>query len=84
MHETNQKGKLLIHYKDHLIEYFSDRLPSSDKWRGKARISWVENGISNLTLFDGPIIGFSSLLEAESWGLEFGKRWIDEGKPVIP
>jgi len=75
---------LLVHYKHHLIEYFGDRLPFSDKWSGRVRISWNENGKTKLAPFDGPVKGFSSLLEAEAWGLQLGKKWIDDGKPANP
>ena len=75
---------MIANYKNHAIEYFGEPIPFSDKGRGKVRISWNENGTRKISPFDGPIMGFSSLREAESWGLQFGKKWVDDGKRVIP
>jgi hypothetical protein len=74
---------MVVNYKNHTIEYFGDPIAFTDKWRGKVRISWDENGTRKVVPFDSPLTGFSSLLEAEAWGLEVGKKWIDDGKPGL-
>jgi len=72
---------MVVIYKNHVIEYFGGPIAISDNWRGKVRISWDENGTRKMVPFDSPSTGFSSLREAELWALDFGKKWIDDGKP---
>ena len=51
---------------------------------GQVKISWNENGAVKVVPFASPPGEFSSLSEAELGGLQFGKEWIDDEKPVIP
>ena len=64
-------------YKNYLIEAAAIHIPYSDKWTGKVKISWNENGTAKTVPFDSLPERFSSPSEAELWGLQFGKEWID-------
>ena len=72
-----------VNYKNHVIDHFGYPMTFSNKWGAKVIISWEKNGLRKMHSFDGPPKGFSSLLKAESWGLQFRKKWIDDGKPAF-
>jgi hypothetical protein len=71
-----------LKHKDHTIECISRSIPFSDRWSAKVIISWSKTG-TKIQEFDGPIGGFSSKADAEIWGIDFGKKWIDAGKPPL-
>jgi hypothetical protein len=70
-------------YKNHLIKSVASPIPNSDHWTATVSITWSETNQEQLRKFDGPVAGFPSLGEAESWGVQFAKNWIDDGKAPI-
>jgi len=70
-------------YKQHLIQATALQFADSKKWAVKVIVSWDEAANGELRQFDGPIAGFDSQGEAESWGMQFGRKWIDQGKPDL-
>lgn len=72
-----------INYKRHLIESLSDLSPDGNRWLGKVIVLWEDAGTNRSQPFDGPLEGFSTKSEAESWGIQFGRKWIDDGKPTV-
>ena len=70
-------------YNGHLIRSLGDEKPGTDKWIAKVVVMWPANGQDEIQQFDGPQQGFASKQEAESWGIQFGRKWIDDGKPPL-
>jgi hypothetical protein len=70
-------------YKDHLIHTAVTKIPRNNRWAVRVHVSWSEGSRGRIVPFDGPIDGLATESEAESWGIAFGKKWIDGGKPDL-
>jgi hypothetical protein len=44
-------------------------------------VSWDAEGQRKIHEFHGPVDGFATQKDSESWGVEFGKKWINDGNP---
>ena len=71
-----------LRHKDRTIESIGRSIPFSDRSSAKVIISRSKTG-TKIQEFDGPIAGFGSKADAEISGIEFGKKWIDGGKPPL-
>jgi hypothetical protein len=71
-----------IDYNGHTIESVATELPPDEIWCAKVIVSWSQER-TEVRQFDGPVTGFRGKGEAEAWGIEFGKKWIDDGKPSL-
>ncbi len=51
--------------------------------RGAATVlvSWDGEDQRKIHEFHGPIDGFATQKDSESWGVAFGTKWINDGKP---
>jgi hypothetical protein len=70
-------------YKGHRISSFSRQNPDNCRWLVEIDVLWPEAGRDSNQRFEGPLDGFASKADAESWGIEMGKKWIDDGKPDL-
>jgi hypothetical protein len=65
------------------IQSVSREKPDSDRWIVEINVVYPEADGDKNQRFEGPLDGFPSKAEAESWELEVGRKWIDDGKPVL-
>ena len=70
-------------YKEHVIQSMAPRANPYSRWHVKIIVSWIEGPTNQMRQFDGPNAGFATQQEAEVWGIEFGKKWINDGKPDL-
>jgi hypothetical protein len=70
-------------YHGHRIQAVSREKPDSDRWDVEINVLYPEATGDKNRRFEGPLDGFASKAEAESWGIEAGKKWIDDGKPDL-
>lgn len=70
-------------YKGHRIQVFSHLKPDSHRWTVETHVLQPEINKELSRRFQGPLEGFASRTEAESWGIQTGKKWIDAGKPDL-
>jgi hypothetical protein len=70
-------------HKRHAIESFGWQIPDTSVWSAKVVVSWSEGGTEKTNKFDGEVANFRSKAEAETYGIEFAKKWIDDGKPSL-
>jgi hypothetical protein len=68
-------------YKEHLIQAIAPRQSDNARWMLTVIISWMEGEDNKRQRFEGPSEGFATQEAAELWGIDFGKRWINTGKP---
>jgi len=68
-----------VEYKGNTIKVMSVPIPESDRWSAKA----VVNDGQRIDRLDGAAAGYSSEREAEAFGLQLARKWIDEGKPPL-
>jgi hypothetical protein len=71
-----------INHNDHTIESTGWQVPDTSVWSAKVVVSWSKTG-AKIQEFDGPVADFRSKAEAETYGIEFAKKWIDDGKPSM-
>jgi len=71
-------------YNGHWVRSFSRQKPDSDRWVVKVHVLSPEaQGNFTNTEFEGPLEGFASQAEAESWGIQHAQKWIDDEKPDL-
>ena len=70
-------------YKGDRITSVASEKPDSDRWVVTVDVLSPEPHGAHNARFEGPLEGFASKKEAESWGIKFGKKWIDDGKPAL-
>jgi hypothetical protein len=68
-----------VEYKGNTIKVTSFRLPESDRWSAKV----IVNNGERIDAIDGATAGYASEREAEAFGLELARQWIDDGKPPL-
>jgi hypothetical protein len=68
-------------YKGHWISSFSRQNPDNDRWLVEIDVFSPQAGGGKNQRFEGPLEGFPSQAEAELWGIQVAKKWIDAGKP---
>ncbi len=64
-------------YESHFIDALLRRKPESDRWLVRVRVSW-QGDKREIRWGDGPSDGFETKEEAEKYGIDLGRRWIDE------
>jgi hypothetical protein len=69
-------------YKGHRIQSVPRLLPDSNRWSAHVVINWTAGSREEFRRFDVKR-AFATQEEAEQAGLEFGKKWIDDGKPKL-
>jgi hypothetical protein len=72
-----------MNYHGHRIQAVSREKPDSNRWVVEINVLYPEVDVEKNQRFEGPLDGFASKAEAESWGIEIGKKWIDDGKPDL-
>ena len=72
-----------MNYHRHRIQSVSREKPDSDRWDVEINVLYPEADGDKNQRFEGPLDGFASKAEAESWGIEVGQKWIDDGKPHL-
>jgi hypothetical protein len=72
-----------INHNGHTIDSIGWQVPDASVWSAKVVVSWFEAGTEKTSKFDGPVTDFRSKAEAETYGIEFAKKWIDDGKPSV-
>jgi len=75
--------KVTTSHENHLIKSIPMHIPDSSRWKVKVLVEWHEGENYRSVPFTGPIDGLASEAEAESWGIQFGKKWIGDGKPDL-
>ena len=68
-------------YKGYLIKIISIPLPNRSNWGANVLVHWYEGNTKRTQPLDGPASGFESRKEADSWGVQSGRKWIDNGMP---
>jgi hypothetical protein len=77
-----RKGELMIvRHTGHLIEISAREIPNSHNWAATVLVSWDGEDQRKIHEFHGPIDGFATQKDSESWGVAFGTKWINDGKP---
>ena len=74
---------MFLPYKGHSIGTIPWRIPNSNKWRAKVIVQWYDGHAVGTQRFDSPVDGFGSEEKADLWAIAIGRKWIDDGKPVI-
>ena len=71
-----------MNYKNHRIEVSVRAVDDPRGWRPDISVSYSEHGKSVLT---SPRMDqtFATPSEAEKGGVEYAKKWIDDGKPDL-
>ena len=70
-------------YKGHHIQSVPKHLlPDSNRWTAHVVINWAVRSREQFREFDVKR-GFATQEEAEREALEFAKKWIDDGKPLL-
>ena len=72
---------MIVRHTEHLIEISATAIPNSHNWAATVLVSWDGEGQRNVHEFHGPADGFATQKDSESWGIEFGRKWINDGKP---
>jgi hypothetical protein len=66
-------------YKEHRIEAFTRRLPDSNRWTAYVVVTWNPQESKQFDIRRG----FATEEDAIRAALEFGQKWIDDGKPKL-
>lgn len=66
-------------YEGYYVEALLRRKPDSDRWLVRVRVSWQAPMRESHSL-EGPPDGFQTQEEAESYGIELGRKWVDDAK----
>ena len=69
-------------HKRHRIESLGWQAAGKSVWSARVVVSWSQAGTQESRQF-GPAANFRSKAEAETYGIEFAKKWINDGKPAI-
>jgi hypothetical protein len=69
-------------HKRHRIESLGWQAAGTSVWSAKVVVSWSKAGAQESRKFR-PVATFRSKAEAETYGIEFAKKWIDDGKPAL-
>ncbi len=72
---------MIVRHTGHLIETSASEIPNSHNWAASVHVSWDGDGQRKAHQFHGPVDGFATQKESESWGIAFGRKWITDGKP---
>ena len=72
---------MIVRHTGHLIEISVREIPNSHHWAATVQVSWDGEGQHKMHEFHGPVDGFATQKDSESWGVAFGKKWITDGKP---
>jgi hypothetical protein len=72
-----------MNYHGHRIQAVSREKLDINRWVVEVNVLYPEVDVEKNKRFEGPLDGFASKAEAESWGIEMGKKWIDDGKPDL-
>jgi hypothetical protein len=72
---------MIVRQTGHLIETSAREIPNSHNWAATVFVSWDGEGEFKIPEFHGPADGFATQKDSESWGIAFGKKWINDGKP---
>jgi hypothetical protein len=72
---------MIVSHIGHSIETFARVIPNSHNWAASVLVSWDAEGQRKVYEFHGPVNGFATQKESESWGVAFGTKWITDGKP---
>ena len=74
---------MIVRHTGHLIEFCAREIPNSHNWAATVLVSWDNEGQRNIHEFHGPADGFATQKDSESWGIAFGTKWINDGKPIL-
>jgi hypothetical protein len=80
--KRDQKVGMKQIYKEHRIQSLPKRLPDSNRWTAYVVIHWTSGSSQNSREFDIRQ-GFATEEEASKAALQFGEKWIDDGKPRL-
>jgi hypothetical protein len=86
--DENAKGNTVgpvarqVQYKDYVIKSNPEPLAGSGQWKLRIAICWKSNGLLNMQPFLGPTV-YSSEEEADTHGIAYGQRIIDEKLPGL-
>ena len=72
---------MIVRHTGHLIEISAREIPNSYNWAATVLVSRDNAGQRNIHEFHGPADGFATQKDSESWGIAFGTKWINDGKP---
>jgi len=70
-------------YKRHHISSHATLNPETNRWTPKVTISWDESGMRKMQNLDGPVDHSGSEQDANTEGVQLGRKWIDDGKPDL-
>jgi hypothetical protein len=79
---ANAEAARAMKYKDHHIEVSIRPVSDPNGWQPDIRVSYSEHGKSALKCPRMDKI-FTTPNEAETAGIEFAQKWIDDGKPDV-
>ena len=63
---------MIVKHTGHLIEISASEIPNSHNWAAIVLVSWDGEGQRKIHEFHGPVDGFATQKDSESWGVEFG------------
>jgi len=72
---------MIVSHTGHSIETFAKAIPNSHNWAATVSVSCEAEGQLLVHEFHGPVNGFATQKESESWGIAFATKWIADGKP---
>ena len=72
---------MIVKHIGHVIEISVRQIPNSHNWAATVLVSWDDDGQRKIHEFHGPVDGFPSRKDGETWGAAFGMKWINDGKP---
>jgi hypothetical protein len=67
----------------HIIEATATQNADTSRWNVRVVVSWEQGTDLTFQSVDGPPEGFETDAEAEGWGIAFGEKWIEDGKPSL-
>ena len=73
---------MTTNYKGHAIKSIVSKSPEAYRWAVSVVVTWSDGGKERFQKF-APRHGFETAAEAESWGNQFGIKWINDGKPDL-
>ena len=62
---------MIVRHTEHVIESSAREIPNSHNWAATVLVSWDREGQRNVHEFYGPVDGFATQKDSESWGVEF-------------
>ena len=74
---------MIVRHTEHVIESSAREIPNSHNWAATVLVSRDGEGQRNVHEFHGPVDGFATQKDSESWGVEFGRKWLMMGNQIL-